>query len=74
MLHDTLFPLLSENLYVLDQEDIRSQIWVTSQDEIVDAAFRQQNLARNEIHILDDYWLQLLIDQQQEATSYVLNI
>ena len=53
---------------------VRKQITPEFNQIIFDTAFEQHRLSQNQIQILDDYWLNVLLNQEGSVTSRTLSI
>ncbi|MBA2655499.1 MAG: AAA family ATPase [Tatlockia sp.] len=57
-------PLTKSNLSILEQLNIRKDMTPATQEEITAISMKQLKLTKDEVQILDDYWLQAIIDQK----------
>lgn len=65
--NEQIVPLLKEDLNNLEREDIRTAMRLKQPDELCKTATKQHHLSQDELFILDDYWVQRLIDKDASA-------
>lgn len=63
-----------EKLFVLEALVVREQITPEFYQVIFDAAFEQHRLSQHQIQILDDYWLNVLLNPEGAVTSRSLSM
>ena len=65
--HGKVVFLTQKNLSLYLEEENRRKINPISQDELLSFASTQQHISRDQMHVLDDYWVQCLIDENYSA-------
>lgn len=65
--NEQIVPLLKEDLNSLERENIRTAMRVKQPDELCKTATKQHHLSQDELFILDDYWVQRLIDKNASS-------
>ena len=66
--------LTKDNLSDLLQMEYRSNMRPAAQKIIVEAAVKQHSLSQNQIHIIDDYWLDYILSDETEPPVRQLSI
>ncbi|WP_419418832.1 AAA family ATPase [Legionella sp. D16C41] len=57
--------LTQENLSCLDNQAIRNRVTPVFPEQAIEAAVKAHRLVHDQIHILDDYWVNLLLNPNQ---------
>ncbi|MBX3709144.1 MAG: AAA family ATPase [Gammaproteobacteria bacterium] len=68
-----VIPLTKEELSALDCGDKNRKMTLVPPDEIVIAAMNQHSLIKDQVHILDDYWLQYVIEDSDVWRPRILD-
>ena len=67
-------PFTIDTLHRLDDKSIRERIKPTFQSSLRSAAIKQHRLTQNQIHILDDYWIDYLLSEKEEPPERSLSM
>jgi uncharacterized protein YjbI with pentapeptide repeats len=68
-----VIPIKMNDLSMLNKTPIRSLITLAHTQDIVQAAVAQNKLTYNEVHVLDDYWINYMLSDEKEPGERVLS-
>ena len=71
---DMLAIVTQENLHELETDDVRESMSLYEYDELYQMASIQLTLARDAVHILDDYWMDHLINKDKIPQTRRINL
>lgn len=69
---DQVIRLHPNELYLLENSDVRDQMMPSYPDEMIQAAGQQQRLTADQILILDDYWLKNVFQSYKVRGNFMV--